>query len=81
MKFQLHQHGWPCDGGRLYLEAGTIIDTANPHMAAILARNGAVPPPNAVPLDTAALNAMQRAYPLHSIKMFGPVTLDQRKEN
>jgi hypothetical protein len=74
MKFQVHGHDWPCDGGRLVLPQGTILDTSEPGQAAIFARNGAVPPPNAVPLDQAALDAMQKAYPLHSIKMFGPVT-------
>jgi hypothetical protein len=74
MKFQIHGHGWPCDGGRLYLPEGTIIDTADAGIAAIFARNGAVPPPNAVPLDQAALTAMQKVYPSHSIKKFGPVT-------
>jgi hypothetical protein len=74
MLFQIHGHGWPCDGGRLYLAEGTICDTSEPGMAAIFARNGSVPPPNAVPLDQAALDAMQKAYPPHSIKRFGPVT-------
>jgi hypothetical protein len=74
MRFQIHGHGWPCDGGRLYLAEGTVIDTADPGMAAILARNGAVPPPNAVPMDQAALDAMLQAYPPSSIKKFGPVT-------
>jgi hypothetical protein len=74
MKFQIHGSGWSCDGGRLYLAEGTILDTAEPSHAAILARNGAVPPPNAVPMDQAALTAMQKVHPLHSIKKFGPVT-------
>jgi hypothetical protein len=75
MKFQVHGHGWPVDGGRMLIPEGTIIDTTvNPHVAAIFARNGAVPPPNAVPMDQAALDAMQKVYPLHSIKKLGPVT-------
>jgi hypothetical protein len=74
MKFQVHGHGWPVDGGRLLIPEGTICDASEPGMAAIFGRNGAVPPPNAVPMDQAALDAMQKAYPPWSIKKFGPVT-------
>jgi len=71
MRFQLRGHGWSVDGGRLYLPEGAIIDTADPGSAALMARNGSIPPSNAMPLDENTFALMRRHYEPHQIFTIG----------
>jgi len=75
MKFQLRGHGWSIDGGRMYLPEGTIVDTSDPGSAALMPRNGAIPPINSQPLEQSAYDSMRTRYeawqifthPIHGI--------------
>jgi hypothetical protein len=71
MKFQLRGHGWPIDGGRHLIPEGTIIDTSDPGWAAVMARHGSVPPPNAVPQDQATYDLMRLHYEAYQIFTVG----------
>jgi len=50
------------DGGRHFVPEGTIVDTSDPGSAALVARNGAIPPLNSQALDQAAYDAMRARY-------------------
>jgi hypothetical protein len=55
----------------MYIEAGTIIDTADPTWQTVMARNGSPPPPNAMPLDENTFALMRRHYEAHRIFTIG----------
>jgi hypothetical protein len=66
MKFQKRNHGWPLQGGRVFVPAGTIIDTdANADAwSRLVTELGLTRPPiNAQPLDQATYDLMSpRSY-------------------
>jgi hypothetical protein len=67
MRFQLRGHGWSVDGGRHFVPEGAIVDTAEAGSAALMARNGSMPPPNAQPLNQATYDLMRQHYEAYLI--------------
>jgi hypothetical protein len=67
MKFQLRGCGWSVDGGRHFVPEGAIVDTSEAGWAALMARNGSMPPPNSMPMDQQTWDLMRTQYEAYLI--------------
>lgn len=64
MRFQLLMTGWPLQGGRSFIPAGTIIDSSatDGWSALVVALGITQPPMNAMPLNQATYDLMRQQF-------------------